>query len=370
MRTLVVDGVEIPETLLAQEAQNHPGGSAADARAAAGHALAIRALLLHRALELGVEATPEFDARGREETLEEALIRELLDAEVEAAVPTDAECRRVYDAAPQRFRTPSLCEASHILIEPRGEDHEAVHAARDAAAALIGALGRGAAAFSEFARNHSDCPSGATGGSLGQLGPGDLVPEVERVLHGLAEGEVAAEPARSRYGWHVLRLDRRIEGRQLPYDLVEERIRLHLESRAWTAAATRYVADLTADARRRGVALTLHPDGVVREGSATLGDFLGDTGVAERLAPWLAVADADLAARLEAAATAVGQTVPDFARATMAAFVAEADDERWTNLVSAARDATDPALACLAAVLRSKLVPAKQVFTLVRRSAA
>ena len=54
MRTLVVDGVEIPEALLAQEVQNHPGASAADARAAAGHALAIRALLLHRARELGL----------------------------------------------------------------------------------------------------------------------------------------------------------------------------------------------------------------------------------------------------------------------------------------------------------------------------
>lgn len=370
MRALVVDGVEIPETLLAQEVQNHPGASASDARAAAGHALAIRALLLHRALELDIRATPEIDAQGREETLEEALIRELLDAEVEVAVPSDAECRRVYDAAPQRFRTPPLFEASHILIEPRGEDHEAVHAARDAAARLIATLAAGDGPFAELARGQSDCPSGATGGSLGQLGPGDLVPEVERVLAGLDDGEVAAEPVRSRFGWHVLRLDRRIEGRQLPFELVRDRIQLHLESRAWTAAATRYVSDLTAEARRQGVALTLSADGGVREGSATLGDFLGDAGAADRLDPWLQAADADLAHRLTAAATAEGESVAAYARAAMASFVAEADDERWTNLISAARDAEDPALACLAAVLRSKLVPARQVFTVIRRVSA
>ncbi len=368
MRALVIDGVEIPEALLAQEVQNHPGASAADARNAAGHALAIRALLLHRARELGLDPTPEFDAQGREETLEEALIRELLDAEVEIAGPSDAECQRVYDAALQRFRTPSLSEASHILIEPRGEDHAAIHAAHDAAAALIQAITDGQATFADLARQHSDCPSGATGGSLGQLGPGDLVPEVERVLAGLSAGEVASAPVRSRFGWHVLRLDRRIDGRQLPFEMVLERIRLHLESRAWAAAAARYVAELTAEARRQGVALTLTADGGVREGSATLGDFLGDGGVAERLVPWLAAVDPDLGQRLATAAGAAGETPQDYARAAMAEFVADANDERWTNLISAARDAEDPALACLAAVLRSKLVPAKQTFTVIRRA--
>lgn len=373
MRTLVIDGVEIPEALLAQEVQNHPGGSAAEARAAAGHALAIRALLLHRALELGLEATPQVDDQRREETLEEALIRELLDAEVEVGPPTDAECRRVYDATPQRFRTAPLTEVSHILIElplneEGGGDHAAVHAARDLAVELAARLNARVCTFAELARDHSDCPSGATGGSLGQLGPGDLVPEIERVLAGLAPGEIAPEPVRSRFGWHVLRLDRRIEGRQLPFEMVLERIRLHLESRAWTAAAARYVAELTAEARSRGVALTLTAEGDVREGSATLGDFLGDTGAAERLGPWLEAVDADLGRRLTAAAQAAGETPQAFARAAMAQFVAEADDERWTNLISAARDGEDPALACLAAVLRSKLVPAKQVFTVIRRA--
>ena len=370
MKSLVIDGVEIPEALLAQEAQNHPRASAADARVAAGHALAIRALLLHRALKLGLDATPEFDAQGREETQEEALIRELLDAEVEVACPTYAECRRVYDASPQRFRTPALTEASHILIEPRGEDEEALRAACDLAADLIAALASGTEVFADLARTHSDCPSGATGGSLGQLVPGDLVPEVERALAGLAAGQVYAEPVRSRFGWHVLRLDRRIEGRQLPYEFVEEQIRLHLESRAWTAAAARYVADLTAQAREQGVALSVTDDGGVRQGSATLGDFLGDAGLAERLAPWLAVVDADLGRRLSQAAQAAGESAAAFARAAMADFVTGANDERWTNLISAARDAKDPALACLASILRSKLVPARQTFTLIRRAAS
>jgi peptidyl-prolyl cis-trans isomerase C len=369
MRTVVFDGVEIPETLLAREVQNHPGASAADARAAAGHALAIRALLINRALELGLEPECEIDEHGREETADEALVRAVLDHEVQVSTPTEAECRRVYDADRTRFRTPALIEASHILIEPRGEGDTALSTARAAAICLAETLASGACTFAELAKDHSDCPSGQTGGSLGQLRPGDLVPEVESVLAALQPGEISP-PVQSRFGWHLLRLDRRIEGRELPFDLVEARIALHLESRAWTAAAARYVADLAADARRRGVALTLTEDGRVRDGSATLGDFLGDTGAARRLQPWLEAVDPDLHGRLSAAASAVGESVPEFVQTAMADFVSEANDERWTNLISVARDAEDPALACLASVLRSKLVPAKQTFTLIRRVSA
>ena len=369
MRTLVFDGVEIPEVLLAQEVQNHPGASAADARAAAGHALAIRALLLQRARDLGLTPTPECDEQGREETPDEALVRAVLDEEVCVRAPTEAECRRVYASELARFRTPPLCEASHILVEPSGADRAAIEAARARAEGFAQALRTGSVTFAELAREESDCPSGATGGSLGQLQPGDLVPEVEDVLEALQPGEVSA-PVLSRFGWHLLRLDRRMEPRQLPFEIVEERIGLHLESRAWAAAATRYVADLAASARARGVALTLMPDGEVRGGSATLGDFIGDRASAERLETWLAAADPDLARRLAEAAETAGESAADYVQAAMAEFVAEANDERWTNLISAARDAEDPALACLATVLRSKLVPAKPSYTVIRRVAS
>jgi peptidyl-prolyl cis-trans isomerase C len=149
---------------------------------------------------------------------------------------------------------------------------------------------------------------------------------------------------------------------------VAQRIRLHLESRAWAAAAARYAAELTAEARAQGVALSLREDGSVAEGSLTLGDFLGDGAAAARLQPWLAATDPDLAARLEGAAQAAGEAPGAFVAQALADFLAEADDARWTNLISTARDAPDPALACLATVLRSKVEPARRSFTLIRRA--
>lgn len=365
-RAIVVDGVEIPETLLALEVQHHPAASAAEARAEAGHALAIRALLLRRARDLGVEAAPERDDDGREETPDEALVRALLDQELEIAIPDEAECRRLYDAQPNRFRAPTLCEAAHILIEAGASEDEA----RARAVVVCEMVRTGAVGFAQAASDYSACPSAGVGGSLGQLAPGDLAPEIEAVLAGLAPGEIAAAPVRSRFGWHVVRLVRRIEGRVLPYETVADRIRLHLESRAWTAAAARYVADLAAGARAAGIALSLSPEGEIRDGSATLGALIADAGAADRLEPWLAAADPALAERVRGAAAQAGEPFADFVRGALAAFVDEADDERWTNLISAVRDADDPALACLAFVLRSRLVPAPQTFTLIRRAAS
>lgn len=365
-RYIVSDGVQIPESLIAQEAQNHPGGSPQEVRAAAAHALAVRALLLDRAAELGLTAEPELDEHGREETAEEALVRAVLAEEVDPETPSEAECRRVYDAQPDRFCAPGLYEASHILFAVDGADDTAVEAARLSAVAVTMNLLDEPARFADLAKTYSACPSGAVGGSLGQLGPGDLAPEVETAFAALLPGQISADAVRSRFGWHVLRLDRRIEGRRLPFEQVAERIRMHLESRAWVAAAVQYVSDLAARARSRGVKLVITADGDLSAG-ATLGDMIAEEAAAPRLLAWLGAVDPGLLERVDAAAATAGAAPADFVRAAVADFVRGADDEAWTRVISAAQGAEDPALAGLSAILKSGLVPAKPTFTLIRR---
>ena len=343
---IVVDGVELPERLIAEEAQNHPGPTIEAARTAAGHALAIKALLLDRAHQLGLTAEAELDEDGRE-----------------------SECRRVYDSAPDRFRTPRLTQASHILCAPKGDDAAAWAAAEVIARTAIAELAQHPSRFAALATALSDCPSKGVGGSLGQLSPGDLAPEVEAGLDRLQAGETASEPVRSRFGWHILRLDRRIDGQRLPFEHVQPQISLHLESRAWTAAATRYVSGLAAEARERGVALTVTIDGTVSNGALSLGDLLNNqAAVAARLEAWLDEADPALAARAREVADAAGIGFAAFVQREIAHFAQGADDERWTRLISAAQGSSDPALACVQAILKSKLAVRKNTFTLIRRN--
>lgn len=366
LRSIVTDGVQIPESLIAREAQNHPGGSPEEVRAAAAHALAIRALLLDRAAELGLVAEPELDDRGREETPEEALVRAVLAAEVEPETPTEAECRRVYDSLPGRFRAPDLYEASHILFAGADASEAAAEAARLTAGVVLQQLWEEPGRFPTLAAAYSACPSSGVGGSLGQLGPGDLAPEIEAAFGGLAVGEISPEPVRSRFGWHILRLDRRIEGRRLPFEQARDRLQLHLESRAWVAAAVQYVSDLAARARSRGIGLVITADGALSPG-ATLGDLIADEAAAPRLLAWLAATDPGLLERTNAAALAAGAEPAAWVRMVVADFVKGGDDEAWTRVISAAQGADDPALAALGAILKSRLVPAKAAFTLIRR---
>ncbi len=369
VRSQVIDGVQIPERLIAEEAQNHPADTAQEARHAAGHALAIRALLLDRAHVLGLKPEPEIEDDGREETPEEALIRAVLAAEVVVAAPDEAEIRRVYDARRDRFRTPTLTEASHILVAPDADEPSAWEAAHARAQDLIEQLSDANVRFADLARAHSACSSAGVGGVLGQLSPGDLTATVEAGLAQLQPGEISAEPVRSRFGWHVLALDRRIEGRDLPFEHVRERIALHLESRAWTAAAARYVAGLASDARERGIALVLTEDGRVGDGALSLGDLLHDhQGLTERVEAWLDQADADLARQVRAAAEQQQAGFAEFVRDQISEFVSQADDERWTQLISAAQGADDPALGCVRAILKGKLQPAARAYTLIKRA--
>ena len=90
---------------------------------------------------------------------------------------------------------------------------------------------------------------------LGQLGPGDTVPEFEAALRRMDEGGITAEPVLSRFGWHIIRLDAMAEGAPLPYETVRPRIAEAMEKAAWTQAVRDFVSALAAGARITGVDL-------------------------------------------------------------------------------------------------------------------
>lgn len=364
---IVIGGVEVPEALIAQEISNHPAPSIEEARKLAANALAIRALLLNRATELEVEATPLFDDEGREETLDEARIRRLLDQEVAVAAPSEAECRRVYDARPTAFRSPEMTEASHILVAAEGEDEALWEAARLTAQAHLAQVTARPGSFADLARRVSDCPSRTDGGLLGQLVRGDLAPEVEDALAGLAPGDICGAPVRSRFGWHVLKVDRRAEGHRLPFEHVRPWIEDRLSERAWRAAAARYVAGLGEAAREEGVAISLTTAGQVSDGPVSLGALLSMD--VDGFRAWLADADPELARLAQAAGEASGEDPGAYVQGILRTHLSGADDEEWTRLLSAAKDADDPALACARAVLRQKLQPGPRTFTLLKRRA-
>jgi peptidyl-prolyl cis-trans isomerase C len=250
---VIVNGVEIAPEAIAREIQHHPAPDAESAWTEAARALAVRELLLQEARRLDIEADPESDESGRAEQEEDALVRALLEEAVQPAQPGEHECRRYYEANHARFRTPDLFEAAHILIEPEGSGEDAWTIAEEKAKAIIAGIGDDPAAFAAAARTHSGCASARQDGSLGQIRRGELVASVQAGIEALENGTTARAPVRSRFGWHVLRLHRRIEGRTIPFDMARPKIAEMLEARSWSVEAARYVASLAARGRVEGV---------------------------------------------------------------------------------------------------------------------
>jgi peptidyl-prolyl cis-trans isomerase C len=62
-------------------------------------------------------------------------------------------------------------------------------------------------------------------------------------------------PVATRYGFHVIRLDRKHEGCTLPYEVVAERIADYLRASVRRRADAQYVARLISAARIEGIEL-------------------------------------------------------------------------------------------------------------------
>lgn len=246
---VAVDGVAIPEQAIAREVQYHPAPKLADAKASAARALVIRHLLLRRAAALSITPADPDSVEAEEEVIGELLAREVV-------VPTaDAEtCERYWRNNRRRFSSPDLIEARHILIAAAPDDDTARVAAKAKAAELIAELQREPTVFSVLAQQFSSCPSKAQGGHLGQLTRGQTVPEFDTFLFNLDHG-LCPVPLLTRYGYHVLAIDQKVEGRALPYEAVKHRIAEYLQDRAWRTAVSQYIQILAGSATIDGVDL-------------------------------------------------------------------------------------------------------------------
>jgi peptidyl-prolyl cis-trans isomerase C len=107
--------------------------------------------------------------------------------------------------------------------------------------------------FAALARLHSACPSAAQGGNLGQITCGQTTPEFEEALLSLAQGTLSARPVASRYGCHIIRLERRIEGRTIPFEAVAGKIAGYLAERVRRTATAQFIARLVSAAAISGI---------------------------------------------------------------------------------------------------------------------
>jgi len=210
-------------------------------------AAAVRELLRQRAVAAGL-----LGAAADEGEIDPALDR-LLEREVPTPEPTEDECRRYYDAHPAESTSGELAMARHILFQVT--PGTPVPALRAKAELTLAALATDPSQFERLARECSNCPSGRHGGNLGQLGRGDTVPEFERALFNGAYLGLYPQLVKTRYGFHILAVERREPGRRLPFEAARTAIAGRLRERTQRRALEQYVKVLAGRARIEGADL-------------------------------------------------------------------------------------------------------------------
>jgi peptidyl-prolyl cis-trans isomerase C len=218
---------------------------------AAGHAspqaAAVRELLRQCAVAAGFGAA---NISGEEA---DASIERLLETEVATPEPGEEECRRYYHAHPAEFTSGELAFARHILFQVT--PGAPVPAIRAKAELTLAELAKDFSKFEPLARELSNCPSGQQGGNLGQLGRGETVPEFEQALFNGAYIGIYPQLVKTRFGFHVLAVDRREPGRRLPFEASRPRIAQRLRERVLHKALQQYIRLLAAQAIIAGIDL-------------------------------------------------------------------------------------------------------------------
>lgn len=346
-------GIEIAETLLAAEMQNHKSSSLKESRQMAGRALAAKTVLLAQSEVLGLSPEQEVDEQGLQETAEEALIRAVLSEEVKPKDIDPMTVRAIYDSQPDEFSTAPLLEASHILIAPREDDESSWVAAEEQAYEFLELLQKNPHKFFSLARTVSNCLSRRDGGRLGQLRPDDLLGHIWDELLTLEVKQIANVPIKSKHGWHILKLDHRVEGRRLPFEHVRDYIQSQLEMRAWTVAAAQYVDGLLQANVGHAPTLAINEQGKLdrnNDGAGQIRFVLGD--VFRQPLKAITLLDEKSRTIIDNKAANQGTSSDDILSQAIPDFIHRADDEAWTKIISCLRDSDNPLTDSLAIIVK------------------
>ncbi len=102
--------------------------------------------------------------------------------------------------------------ASHILVSSEAQAQDLKQQIADGAD--FGDLAKqqiaDGADFGDLAKQHSSCPSGQSGGSLGQFGRGDMVPEFDAVIFGDLPLGQTSDPVKTQFGYHLIQVQQRM----------------------------------------------------------------------------------------------------------------------------------------------------------------
>ncbi len=186
------------------------------------------------------------------------------DQNKETDVP-DEKIKRYYQQNIQSYIVPEKRSARHILIKAEeDEGAERLAEKRQRAEDILAKAKAEGADFAELAKEFSEGPSAPGGGDIGFFSRGQMVPPFENAVFAMQEGDVS-EVVQTRFGFHIIKLDRIELERVKPLDEVKEDIVEAISKQEASAAAWK-----TANKAYEGIILAGSLDNYAAQVKATV----------------------------------------------------------------------------------------------------
>lgn len=151
---------------------------------------------------------------------------------VENVKVTDEEAKKFYDENKATLLSGETVSASHILVDSEDKANEILKDITD-----------GKISFEDAAKEHSSCPSSQYGGSLGEFGRGQMVPEFDSAVFSMKEGEITG-PVKTQFGYHLIKLNSKNEAKEIAFEEIKEQIKARLLNDKQRAAYTSKINQL------------------------------------------------------------------------------------------------------------------------------
>lgn len=153
----------------------------------------VREVILEQAKKDGIDKSKEVADR-LEDLRKRLIVETYLKKKVEQeAQVSDAELKKFYDENKDKFKTGEQVRASHILVKTEKEAQD-----------ILAQLKKGAN-FEDLAKKYSTDATAAKGGDLGWFSKGAMVPEFDKVVFGLKEGQLSGI-VKTQFGYHIIKV--------------------------------------------------------------------------------------------------------------------------------------------------------------------
>lgn len=170
---------------------------------------------------------------------------------------SDDSCKSFYGAHPELFTEAGAVRVSHIFV-PASKDSAAQQQAASQEAAKIEQQLRKGSDFASMARKYSKDPNAQNGGDMGWFKRGDVLKEIEQIAFALDSGAVSPVIP-SEIGFHIIMKTGQKSSQVIPYEQVNNQIKMRLDMQNRTTAMRDYMDELIGKAKIKYIDTSLVP---------------------------------------------------------------------------------------------------------------